>query len=185
MNKGITPIAIILIIIGVLAVGGGIYYYQTQTEPIISQSTPTPSSTPQDETANWQTYRNEKYGVEFKYPADYEIESEYIYGEPVITLFNSTPEAKNDYNLDKDGWIILDIFISRDLFSECYKILDQNFILGDKNTKRCYSPGMYGSEEIIWENPQNKFNVEFNIQNMENVFTKDAYTIIKTFKFID
>ena len=36
-------------------------------------STPTPSpSTTSDQTANWKTYTNTKYGYSFKYPADYE-----------------------------------------------------------------------------------------------------------------
>jgi len=75
-QKGIAPIAIILIIIGVLVVAGGLYYYQTQTEPDIIQPSPTPSPQPttQDETADWKTYRNDEYGFEFKYPGEYEMD---------------------------------------------------------------------------------------------------------------
>ena len=51
MNRGFSKI-LILVILVVLA-GGGIFAWQYLG---------------QDETADWQTYRNEKYNVEFQYP---------------------------------------------------------------------------------------------------------------------
>lgn len=86
-QKGIASIAIILIIVGVLIIAGGIWYWQNQKEkpaacaqdaqlcPDGSYVSRTGSdcefaACPElnDETADWQTYRNEKYGFEFKYP---------------------------------------------------------------------------------------------------------------------
>jgi len=55
-QSGIAPVAIIFIIIVVLVIAGGIWYYQIQ-----------------EEMSNWQTYTNEEYGFEFKYPASFEI----------------------------------------------------------------------------------------------------------------
>lgn len=55
------------------------YWYGTQqvqpaekSTPVVSQPTPTPTPTPtpvvEDETADWKTYKNAKYGYELKYP---------------------------------------------------------------------------------------------------------------------
>jgi len=57
----------ILIILGLaILVGGGILAYQYWWLP--KQETKPPEITIKDETAGWQTYRNEELGIEFKYP---------------------------------------------------------------------------------------------------------------------
>lgn len=59
-QKDISSIVIILIIVGVLVVGGGIYWWQKDNinKLIFGQ-----------QLKDWQTYRNEKYGFEMKYPS--------------------------------------------------------------------------------------------------------------------
>jgi len=64
LNRGISSIwaIIIIIVIGVVA-AGSILTYQRYWQPSQLEEQ-------QDETADWETYRNEEYGFEFKYPSE-------------------------------------------------------------------------------------------------------------------
>ena len=72
LNKGIsTPLAItIIIVLAVVLVGGVLsyQYYWLPKEEVKKSET----ETPKDETADWKTYRNTKYGYEIKYPNDWD-----------------------------------------------------------------------------------------------------------------
>lgn len=97
-------LSLILIIVGIGIVGtlvGGVYYlgkFQTlkpqSQNPVISQTTPMPSPTP-DEIANWKTFRSTNGRYSIKYPSD------------IITLF-SPEDAKGDvlFVLTKDKNVI-------------------------------------------------------------------------------
>lgn len=86
LKRGIsTPIAITIIIVLVILIGGGIlgyqYYWLPKEEaeaPKTETQTPTQTQplteTPKDETVDWETYQNEFYRYEIRYPLNWTIQ---------------------------------------------------------------------------------------------------------------
>jgi len=74
-NIGLTKISLATVIIIICVVAAAVAVYWLQTEES-SELLPIPIILkPANETANWQTYRNEEMGIEFKYPSIYEYET--------------------------------------------------------------------------------------------------------------
>lgn len=65
------PHHLISIILAVVIVGGLAWWASAYRAAQVSNPPPPAVNnlpTPPDQTANWNTYRNEEWGVEFKYP---------------------------------------------------------------------------------------------------------------------
>jgi hypothetical protein len=94
-NKGFAPILIILIVVGVLTLGGGTYYFLVKKAPKAVGCTQEAKICPdgssvgrtgpncefaecptvkEEDIASWSIYKNEKYGYEIKYPKKLEVE---------------------------------------------------------------------------------------------------------------
>jgi hypothetical protein len=71
-NQAFSKIWILIILI--ILIGGGILTYQYLLAPKEEIETPEEGTT-EEEIADWQTYRNDKYSYEFKYPAELKVES--------------------------------------------------------------------------------------------------------------
>ncbi len=98
MNK--KAFANVFLIIAIVVVVGAVVYFafvkksepgakQPSTTPTPTQSaTPAPTPTPQNETANWKTYSNDEYGLEFRYPDALIIATPQRswYGTPIVRL---------------------------------------------------------------------------------------------------
>ena len=80
-NRGFINIAVVVIIVVVIGVVGYFAFNKKSKTPDINlnnqnetSTVPTTSTTTEttvlDETANWQTYQNNEYGFEFKYPKE-------------------------------------------------------------------------------------------------------------------
>ena len=95
---------LILITLIVLA-GGGFFAWQYFGVP---KEVVKPSKELADETANWQTYRNEEYGSEIKYPRSWEVESsvtkEIRVKNPTSGSYFTIIENKNERKLTLDEW---------------------------------------------------------------------------------
>ena len=109
-NKGITPILIVIIIIGVLALGVGAYYISTKNTPkgctMEAKICPDGSSVgragPNCEftvcpTPDWHTYRNDKYGFTLALLDDWQgysvTESQINYGWEIVLRHPGWTEA--------------------------------------------------------------------------------------------
>lgn len=78
MQRGFSPILILVGIVLVIVMVGGVYYLRifqstksiTQNSEVttILKLTPIPSKSTTDETANWKSYTNKDIGIEIKYP---------------------------------------------------------------------------------------------------------------------
>jgi len=92
-NKlGFVPVVALLIIAVAVVVGVGASIYlvlQTRTSIIQEVVQQTPPQSPTVDTSGWQTYRNEKYGFEFKYPKEWSTPRESMYSTRVGIEFDS------------------------------------------------------------------------------------------------
>lgn len=109
-TKGFSAI-ILIAILAVLALGGGYWVWKDQAvapapapadtniEPPSSSDnsfTTAPVPTPDIDTSDWKTYRNEEYGFEFKYPNNWYLIPAEIPNALIVRLSSLTPLQFND-----------------------------------------------------------------------------------------
>lgn len=120
-------VAVIVIIIAVVALAAGIISWKfAKKSPAPIETKPTAQPVPQnkvtDESADlpatasategWQTYRNEKYGFEFKYPKDFydigELDGLYAYQK-----YFSNKQINGDFNKIGPSDVQLSLMVSK------------------------------------------------------------------------
>jgi len=107
MNKKIsTPIAIIIIFVCAILVGGlTTWQYLEMPKEEIPEFKLSEKIQPEDETSDWKTYRNEEIGIEFKYPKEFEYSVEdvdnQISGAGVFSGERITVTFRSDQNKNK------------------------------------------------------------------------------------
>jgi len=101
MNKKIPSIpAIGIIALTALLVGTVVVLINLQINKKISFYSFEPSE-PQDETAGWQTYRNEEYGYEIKYPKDWRIAG------PIMKWHEKDADSYCSYRNNSENWVMI------------------------------------------------------------------------------
>ncbi len=130
-HTGLIVTTIILVLL--LIVGGASAYFYLTSQPPTPDPIPTPLELEPEETtefnpsetADWQTYRNEEYGFEFKYPADWrDCEKEknkigqHIMADSVACFFDPLVIGHSDLDPSLGGFITVTVSPQPDLFSQ-------------------------------------------------------------------
>ena len=111
-SHGFSIILVLVLVLGVLAIAGGIIYYKFFKEPAActqdAKVCPDGSSVgrlspncdfapcPADNTADWQVFQSQKYGFEIKYPKDFSL------GEPKVSFLPDQPNQIVEIDFPED-----------------------------------------------------------------------------------
>ena len=100
LNREIPPLIGIFIIVFCLLLAGGILagQYWVLKQETLTPSAPASTPTP-DETANRQTYRNEQYGFEVKYPKDWFVKENPVNPTPSWVYPFRTKDIESLYSI--------------------------------------------------------------------------------------
>jgi len=129
MNKGIsTPIGIIIIVLVALMAGGIIFWQYFGLE---KKEIKAPEEKIIDETADWQTYRNEEYGFEIKYPEEARLLE--FPSKIVITLSPETPIKEKQLTISfgstsldcADNWPMPKVIKTEEIYISNVKFLKE------------------------------------------------------------
>lgn len=187
MNKKISsPIAIIIIVVCAVLFGGIVtwYYFGTKTEIEIyeiklPEKTQPEKTQLEDETADWNIYINENFGIEFKYPENWIVSREnetLVVFENInkssqrISILKSSgppPETMRDKLIESKIVYLDKLELNRELFQGKFE-----------DNKDDYYVRIFIPEKAIFY--QGGFKKE-DLQEFLSLFDK----ILSTFKFLE
>lgn len=189
MQKGFAPILIILLL-AIISVGGLLMYWnQTKSTNTIQQITQTPaptftttaiqtassSASLSDETANWKTYIDDKYGFTFRYPSFLLVSvNELNYVAPSIKQIGFyNPNNKEKFDPDAINMNILRYDINRAKENEDLKNGFSEDVAGNKLKRNVIE-----KEIIVGGRKGNEFTINLlDNETQEPVFLEYEFLI--------
>lgn len=190
MQRGFSPILILVGILIIVAVTGGAFYFGRQTTKPQFISNPEVSPSPA-ETANWKTYTS-SFGYSFKYPSELNLTS----GSSVTSYAYDAQLAGDNYNLAfcKPNYCEIskiDQILSPNFIKETVKKTDGLTVSGkpafriEGEYKFSNAPNIYHIVEVINFKDNQFINIEANgLKGISPAqLTETLDKILSTFKF--
>lgn len=189
MNRAFSKILVLVILI--IIAGGGIFAWQYFGAPKEEVKVPKEEAIPANETANWKTHKNGKYGFEFKYPpipsgcerckVDEESDEHFWINRTELTIMDS-------------GGSTLSEFVDEETREFTIEKRDNILIGGKEGISVDYRFGgmnRFGSAAFV-ENGGKVFVFQFTAggfccdPNVDRIYEMEVYSaILSTFKFLE
>lgn len=191
-KKGnVAAIALIVIIVSI-TVGAIVFLFAKKFQvPTMPAATTQQSEQPADETANWQTYKDTKYGFEVKYPQSYTVDNSkdgnIVIEESQTKRMGLLIEINPDPSFDNFN---LDAVIQK--MSDSYSIGEhQKIIFAGQVAYEGVDNGMISSYAIWTKNGNNLYELLFGVANKDSLaenraaLDENQKLMLSTFKFTD
>lgn len=194
-----------------LAVGGILLLKATQPAPVVqTPPLPAPSSQPQAidnqqstprqdlgqaiDTSSWQTYRNDEFGFEVRYPNSWVVKS---YPEYVLYLEEGEAKVMNIgvYSINRE---VIGISYCEDNYQDiprCERFksgdisgtIDWDFIIPDDSVERPVEPAARSASALVDIGNNVSLSVQLNDLSMEMSSQTKAFfrTFLATFRFVE